>query len=337
MKGWWRYRGTTRPNTDWRLPPAPSWRAFSSPQPDGADGLPLADQARGATFQADEQEIDMVNAALLLRRPLLVTGGPGTGKSSLAFAVAHELGLGPVLHWPINSRSTLREGLYDYDAIGRLQETSVRQVWLPPGADRPAEPVPPPDIGLFVTLRALGTALLPSDRPRVLLIDELDKADIDLPNDLLNVFEEGRFTIPELARLSERTPEVEIRTADARGSATVTRGEVSCREFPFVVLTSNGERDFPPAFLRRCLQLTLLPPDRDKLARIVEAHLGRAARDEAEALITEFISRRERTVLATDQLLNSVYLLAGATGKAPAAKEELIDTLLRSLGEVTAG
>src|SRR5690348_12616189 len=119
MKGWWIMRGDGKPRDDWKLPPPPSWRAFSD-HADGDDRVArrFGDLERGAGFQIDEPELDLVNTALLLRRPLLVTGAPGTGKSSLAFAIAHELKLGSVLYWPINSRSTLREGLYDYDAIG---------------------------------------------------------------------------------------------------------------------------------------------------------------------------------------------------------------------------
>ena len=132
----------------------------------------------------------MVNTALFLRRPLLITGKPGSGKSTLAHSVAYELNLGPVLRWPITTRSTLQDGLYRYDAIARLHEASLR------GGT--------PKIGPFVQLGPLGTAMVPTRWPRVLLIDEIDKSDIDLPNDLLNIFEEGEFEIPELASGSRR-------------------------------------------------------------------------------------------------------------------------------------
>ena len=343
MKSWWIMRGDGEPHDDWELPPPPTWRPFAE-RGDGDDRAArrLGKPERGATFQLDEREVDLVNTAMLLRRPLLVTGAPGTGKSSLAFVIAHELMLGPVLYWPINSRSTLREGLYDYDAIGRLQETSIRQASAPGSADagRPgvsAERVGPPDIGPYITLGALGTALLPSDRPRVLLIDEIDKSDIDLPNDLLNIFEEGRYTIPELARLAKRQPEAEVSTADPDGRVVIAAGTIRCRAFPIVVLTSNGERDFPPPFLRRCLQLDLRQPGKDKLARIVEAHLGPQARQQAADLINEFLQRRERNILATDQLLNAVYLLVSGAGKDPGDRDDLLNSLLRSLGEVNPG
>ncbi len=114
------------------LPKPPGWREFKGeiieerkPGQDRRTHRRLGTLSRGQTFEAGEKEIDMVNAALYLRRPLLVTGKPGTGKSSLAFAVAHELGLGSVLYWPITTRSTLQQGLYQYDAIGRLQESQL--------------------------------------------------------------------------------------------------------------------------------------------------------------------------------------------------------------------
>src|SRR5947199_6337146 len=99
-----------------RLPPPPPWRDFAT-----------LEQRRRQTFQASPREVELVNAALYLRRPLLVTGAPGAGKSSLAYAVALELGLGPVLRWSINSRSTLGEGLYHYDALARLRDAGLRQ------------------------------------------------------------------------------------------------------------------------------------------------------------------------------------------------------------------
>ncbi|MFC4030584.1 AAA family ATPase [Streptomyces polygonati] len=133
---WWVYRGTGTPHDGIRrLPEAPPWRAFGGdghPMPPpchattaGATARRLGRDRQAAAYQADENEIQLVNLALHLRRPLLVTGRPGVGKSTLAYAVAHELGLGPVLRWPITSRSTLRDGLYAYDAIGRLHDTGI--------------------------------------------------------------------------------------------------------------------------------------------------------------------------------------------------------------------
>ncbi|MFD7417095.1 AAA family ATPase [Kitasatospora purpeofusca] len=279
------------------LPQPPPWRTFAG---DGSAPAP----ERGAHYVfRDETHIDVVNAAIHLRRPLLVTGTPGTGKSTLAYAVARELGLGDVLHWPVNSRSTLQTALYHYDAIGRLHERGL------PGGDQDT----PPDtgIGRFVRLGPLGTALVPTDRPRMLLVDELDKGDLDLANDLLTVFEDGCFDIPELARIAETVPVVEVRTSDRNGSATVTDGTVQCTEFPVVVITSNGEQDFPPAFLRRCVPLDLPQPDGDQLREIVRAHLPEADLAETERLISEFLSLRNGQDLATDQILNAVHLRAG--------------------------
>jgi hypothetical protein len=123
-----------------------------------------------------------------------VTGHPGIGKSTLAYLVARELRLGRVLHWGITSRSNLRSGLYQYDAIGRTQASLERSTTTPvTPEDSAAEPCGRPRIGHYVRLGPLGTTLLPYKLPRILLIDELDKNDIDL----LNVLEEGEFDTPD--------------------------------------------------------------------------------------------------------------------------------------------
>lgn len=127
--------------------------------------------------------------------------------------VAYELGLGSVLRWPIVSRSTVQDGLYHYDAIARLQDVQIAA---------PQGPGSVEGIGSYIRLGPLGTALLPSDTPRVLLIDELDKSDIDLPNDLPNVLEEGEFAIPELERVADRLPGDEALTDD-RAKVTAAR------------------------------------------------------------------------------------------------------------------
>ena len=270
----------------------------------------------------------MINAALLLRRPLLVTGRPGIGKSTLAHRVARELGLGRVLHWPITSRSTLRSGQYDYDAIGRVQAAAAR-------ADDAAD-TPAPGVGEFIRLGPLGTALLPYELPRVLLIDELDKSDVDLPNDLLHVFENGEFTIDELVRVRSRERRVSVYADDPDTTVPIVDGRVRCRAFPFVVITSNDEREFPPAFQRRCLRLRLTPPDEEQLAAMVAAHFGRQS-DDQRALIASFLERsRTGRGLAADQLLNAAYLTTSGAYSGDAGDtgwQQLLDSLWHDLTE----
>src|SRR5262249_39412613 len=146
------------------------------------------------------------------------------------------------------------------------------------------------------------------------LIDEIDKSDIDLPNDLLHVFEEGRYEIPELTRVAAEQPEAKVLPADSDEAVTIRGGRVACHAFPIVVLTSNGEREFPGPFLRRCVRLNIPEHDKAKLARIVESYFA-DEKDEAgkakaqrDALIDQFLKRRDRGELSTDQLLNAIYL-----------------------------
>jgi len=249
------------------------------------------------------------------------------GKSSLAYSVAYELELGKVLYWPVTTRTNLKDGLYRYDAIGRLQELQILRFKKPEGE------IPTPDIGLYIRLGPLGTAFLPSEKPRVLLIDEIDKSDIDLPNDLLNIFEEGKFEIPELSRFPER--EVKIFPHDSHlDRVTVTRGEIVCKEFPFVVITSNAERELPAPFLRRCLRLNMKEPTHEKLRDIVQTYFKDNVKengldmDKCEKLIKMFIEMREKGNLATDQLLNAIYLL---TRGIDPDKKSLREAILRHL------
>ncbi|MEU9404968.1 MoxR family ATPase [Streptomyces sp. NPDC048281] len=350
-RSWWIYRGTGQPLPDIRLadvlPPPPGWRTF-----DGGPVLPPVpaesaetDRRLGAagrtTSRQNPHDIDMINTALLLRRPLLVTGRPGIGKSTLAYLVARELGLGRVLHWGITSRSTLRSGLYEYDAIGRAQASLGRGPAPVPAAVPAAVPdagteAPPeggtgPRIGDFVRLGPLGTALLPYELPRVLLIDELDKSDIDLPSDLLHVLENGSYDIPELVRARHHEAQAQVFTDDPDTTVTVADGRVRCRAFPFVVITSNGERQFPPAFLRRCVRLDVSPPREDQLATMIAAHF-RDQEGRYDDMIRAFVERsREHGGLATDQLLNAVFLRTAGVREDDESWGELLEALWREL------
>lgn len=299
-----------------KLPEPPPWRRSG--------------QARreviASTFRATPEVVNAVNVALHLRRPLLITGNPGTGKSSLVYSVARQLGLGEVLVWAINSRSALADGLYRYDALARLQRIQQRQA----GGDDDA-PDEADDLGAFITLGALGSALAAPDAPRALLIDEIDKSDVDLPNDLLSVLDTGAFPIAELQRVAEQHPNVNVRNSQGL-PVSVDKGMVSFSEYPFIVMTSNGERDFPAPFLRRCVQCSLPDPDDVQLSSIVHAHLPELANDaRIKALVDDFLARRGQGALATDQLLNAQYLLPKRKGLTEQARKDLLDVLFKHL------
>jgi MoxR-like ATPase len=300
---WFIYRGTRQPHDGISsLPDPPPWRKFARLEPISPPVTPTEKEAEaGANYRPDPATVELVNAAIYLRRPLLVTGRPGTGKSTLAASIAFELGLGRVLRWNVTTKTVMRDGLYQYDPLARLYAASRRN-----GAPEADE-----DIGQYIRLGPLGTALLPSARPRVLLIDEVDKSDLDLPNDLLTAFEDGEFEIPELVRQAERFADAEVSTTDSLQRVRVHHGRVRCSSFPIVVMTSNGEREFPPAFLRRCIPVQIQQPDRAKLDEIVAAHLPGLSPTSAE-LITRFLNADDPAALATDQLLNAIYLTHAA-------------------------
>ena len=356
---WWIFGGTGPAEQRLaRLPAPPPWRCFDEQTRSG----------RGKRFLPRPEEIDLVNAALYLRRPLLITGKPGVGKTSLTYAVADDLGLGEVLRWSITTSTTLKDGLYRYDAIARLQDASLQQPEIcgtdgartesgVEGVDTQGklkQCVPPP-IGHYLRLGPLGTAFATSKerQPRVLLVDEIDKSDIDLPNNLLHIFEEGEFPVPELERLPD--DEVWILPFDAPPDAKpekhgilVKRGRVRCTAFPLVIMTSNAEREFPPAFLRRCLKLDMDLPDDKALKDIVKLHLfgseeakGKPLVGELEekidGLIRDFLRRRDARSqeLAADQLLNAVYMVLrdAEPDKEFGNRKALMEALWRPLSE----
>ena len=281
---WKIFRGSNDIKT---LPKAPSWRGNSS--------------ETHKAFVPTKEEIDLVNTALYLRRPLLITGKPGTGKSALAKLVAQELGLGDVLSWHITTQSTLKDALYSYDAVARLHTASI------------SDTKEDENIGNYITLGAIGTAFAEAKEKtiRVILIDEIDKSDIDLPNNLLHVLEENRFKIPELER--SVTKEHSVKTLDGK-SAKIINGniEADIDHFPLIIMTSNDEREFPPAFLRRCIHLTIQPRREFKeLEKIIENHieLDDDKRAKLKNIINEFIAKdTDKEYLAIDQLLNRVFL-----------------------------
>lgn len=315
------------------LPEPPPWRRFD-PGVDSPYEVPPMDpkqRGRGAVFRLPRQQGEAfteeaeavrlaVNAAIHLRRPLLITGTPGCGKTSLAYAIAHELGLGRVLCWPITPRSEVREGLYRYEALDRLRDSQR-------GSTVSASE--------FITLGPLGTAFLPFTTPRVLLIDEIDKSDLQLPNELLHLFEEGSYEIGQLRREARQKGDQPadsepalVDTDDPGCRASIQAGRVQCRAFPIVVMTSNRERDFPPAFHRRCIRVEMpTPSQRETLLDVARQHFAPAGEasglDEQLALdrIDSFLGTEGQLDRATDQLLNALHLLCGPEDQRPGEKQ----------------
>ena len=191
------------------------------------------DQFKGTeTYIASEELKHAVNVAVALGRPLLVRGEPGTGKTLLAENLARALEM-PLVRWHVKSTTKARDGLYIYDTVARLYDSRF-------GGDVN-------DIAKYIKLGPLGEALSAPSRV-VLLIDEIDKADIEFPNDLLHELDAMRFRIDETGR------------------------EVAAKERPVVVITSNNEKELPDAFLRRCVFHYIQFPDRELMAEIVKVH-----------------------------------------------------------------
>lgn len=309
---WDVFTGTGVPNAAeaWRqIPSPPPWRERTTAE---------------NRFVASPELLEAVNTALHLRRPLLLTGPPGSGKSMLASVIAAELQLGQLLEWHVTSRSTLTDALYEYDALGRLHATQASSAVGSEEADA---------VQNFVTLGPLGTALASRDRPGAVLIDEIDKSDLDLPGDLLHVLELGEFDIPPLVRAdgpSGIVPPYMVRGAD-RATYEVTGGVVRRTHLPVVVMTSNGERAFPPPFLRRCVRFEMTTPSESFLEEVVAAHLGGAAAQQ-QAIIHDFAARLiEGQKLALDQLLGLIYLVTGESAPGTEARARVERILLEEL------
>jgi MoxR-like ATPase len=186
-----------------------------------------------SSYVATEDLKVAVNAAVTLRRPLLVKGEPGTGKTVLAFEIAKAVGA-PLIEWNVKSTTKAQQGLYEYDAVARLRDGQL-------GDERVH------DIRNYIKRGKLWDAFTSPDLP-VLLIDEIDKADIEFPNDLLQELDRMSFDVYET---SER---------------------IEAKERPIVVITSNNEKELPDAFLRRCFFHYIKFPDRDVMQAIIDVH-----------------------------------------------------------------
>ena len=185
------------------------------------------------TYVATEDLMMAVNAAITLERPLLIKGEPGTGKTMLALEVAKSLQR-PLIQWHVKSTSKAQQGLYEYDAVSRLRDSQL-------GDPRVH------DIANYIKRGPLWEAF-EGDQPAVVLIDEIDKADIEFPNDLLRELDRMEFYVYETQRL------------------------VQARHRPAIIITSNNEKELPDAFLRRCFFHYIRFPDKETMERIVDVH-----------------------------------------------------------------
>jgi MoxR-like ATPase len=215
-----------------------------------------------------------VNAAVTLQRPLLIKGEPGTGKTMLAQEVAAALGL-PLLEWHVKSTTKAQQGLYEYDAVSRLRDSQLGEARVH-------------DIANYIVRGVLWQAF-DSDTPSVVLIDEIDKADIEFPNDLLRELDRMEFYVYE------------------------TRQLVRARHRPIVFITSNNEKELPDAFLRRCFFHYIRFPDRETMQRIVDVHFPGLKKTLLREALEVFFELREVPGLkkkpTTSELLDWIRLL----------------------------
>jgi MoxR-like ATPase len=225
-------------------------------------------------YVATEDLTVAVNAAVLLERPLLIKGEPGTGKTELAKQVASALGL-ELIEWNIKSTTKAQQGLYEYDAVSRLRDSQL-------GDERVR------DVGNYIRKGKLWTAF-EADRKVVLLIDEIDKADIEFPNDLLQELDKMAFYVYE------------------------TGETVAAKNRPVVIITSNNEKELPDAFLRRCFFHYISFPDQDTMRQIVKVHFPDIKEQLLTAALTQFYEIREQQGLkkkpSTSEVLDWLKLL----------------------------
>ena len=237
----------------------------------------MSEQVRfGGTdsYIATEDLMVAVNAAVTLERPLLVKGEPGTGKTVLAHEIAASLGK-PLIEWHIKSTTKAQQGLYEYDAVSRLRDSQL-------GEERVH------DIANYIRRGKLWDAFM-ADEQVVLLIDEIDKADIEFPNDLLLELDRMEFFVYE------------------------TKEVVKARQRPIVIITSNNEKELPDAFLRRCFFHYIRFPDEETMERIVHVHHPDLKKDLLREALTAFFEVRDVPGLkkkpSTSELLDWIKLL----------------------------
>jgi MoxR-like ATPase len=227
-----------------------------------------------ADYVATEDLMVAVNAAIALQRPLLVKGEPGTGKTELARQIAQSLGL-PLIEWAVKSTTRAQHGLYEYDAVSRLRDSQL-------GDPRVG------DIAHYIRKGRLWQAF-EADGRVVLLIDEIDKADIEFPNDLLQELDRMEFFVHE------------------------TNETIRARHRPIVIITSNNEKELPDAFLRRCFFHFIRFPDPETLARIVQVHFPDVKPALLREALTQFYALRETPGLkkkpSTSEALDWIRLL----------------------------